>query len=233
MKKTSPIIIFLAAIIFWGIIVGTVEHFFPRRPVFIPSAITGADVKTRRTCPLPVTGSNPETVPAPGKSWQVNGASGKIGRVEQLAACLAHNQEVEGSNPSPATISDDSPRWAALSQIESGNCDACTGPDGEVSRFQILPKIWIKYSHLPLFAAQNPFTALKVANLIMADREKALLRLQKRPVNDWEFYLLWHRPAVFFTPGTHFLSSENSDRMVRFENLTGYFRTQLQKRNSL
>jgi len=126
-------------------------------------------------------------------------------------------------------MSADDPRWLALSQIESGDCDTCIGPDGEVSRFQILPNLWLKYSHLPLWAARNPFTALHVAELIMGEREMALMRIQKCPPTDLEFYLLWHRPAVLLTSGIHTLSSSDADRMMRFENLTEYFSSTFSK----
>ncbi len=109
-------------------------------------------------------------------------------------------------------------RWQALSQIESGDCDTCIGPDGEVSRFQILPSVWRQYTNLPLRAAKNPFTALNVSKAIMRDRLTTTFGGQKEQVGNWisneRFYLFWHRPGRVMHP-----KSMEWDRAQRFANL--------------
>jgi hypothetical protein len=85
--------------------------------------------------------------------------------------------------------------WAALSQIESDDCDTCTGSSGEVGRWQQLPRYWRLYTSLPLSAATNPFTALAVAKLDMVDRVKNFVAHNHRQPTDGEFVLLWHSPT--------------------------------------
>ena len=102
----------------------------------------------------------------------------------------------------------DSLRWAALSMVESGDCDTCAGAHGEVGRWQMLPRWWRKNTDLPLHAATNPFTALAVAKLEMQRR------LHGRSVTDAEWFLTWHCPAHISHP-----NAEERDYAGRCENV--------------
>lgn len=113
-------------------------------------------------------------------------------------------------------------RFAALAMIESGDCDVCTGRDGEVSRFQITTALWHQYSRLPLSAARNPFTALNVAKEIMARRQTRLLAIQHSAISPQEFYLLWSRPARLLSKRFFTLSRAEWDRAQRFANLVNH-----------
>ena len=80
-------------------------------------------------------------------------------------------------------------RLRALAEVETCTKDRAIGRAGEVSRYQISPQVWIQYSHLPLAAAENPFTAKAVVVKIMSERTGS------RSVTDAEWYLIYHRPA--------------------------------------
>lgn len=80
-------------------------------------------------------------------------------------------------------------RWAALSMIESGNDDSAIGSLGEVSRYQIRPKLW------PGGNPHNAAFALGVAQKIMQSRLAKFERNHNnRPPTDFEFYVLWNAP---------------------------------------
>ena len=58
-------------------------------------------------------------------------------------------------------------RWAALSQLESGDDDGAIGAAGEVSRYQIKPELWRKYA-VGNADWQKSDEALAVAKAIMS-----------------------------------------------------------------
>jgi hypothetical protein len=116
--------------------------------------------------------------------------------------------------------STDAIRFAALSMIESGDNDITIGPDGEISRYQILPEIWRKYTKLPLSEAANPVAALNVARAIMSDRMSRFSNFQFSSFKPQQFYLLWHRPARLFA--AHYpslITAREAGRAQRFANL--------------
>jgi len=98
-------------------------------------------------------------------------------------------------------------RLECLAMVEGGS-DTKPGPCGEISRYCIMPDVWREYSHLPLSAATNPFTARAVVVKIMDSR------LNGRVVTDAQWYLTYHRPARVSHPKT----IEN-DRALRFQNI--------------
>jgi hypothetical protein len=104
-------------------------------------------------------------------------------------------------------------RWAALSQVESGDKDTAVGRAGEVSRFQILPELWERYA--PKDAHwENPGDALKVAKQVMQERCDDFEKQFKRSPTDFEFYVLWNKPAEVERP-----SRAAAERAERFCNL--------------
>jgi hypothetical protein len=104
-------------------------------------------------------------------------------------------------------------RWAALSQIESGDNDRAVGRQGEVSRFQILPEVWRRYA--PVRANwRKPDDALSVAKVAMQERCLAFERRFHRSPNDVEFYVLWNAPSQLPRP-----SKTVYQRAQRFQNL--------------
>jgi len=104
-------------------------------------------------------------------------------------------------------------RWSALSQIESGNNDRAVGRAGEISRYQIKPKIWAHYA--PDKADWGkPQDSLAVVKEAMQARCRAFERSFHRPPTDFEFYVLWNAPAQIRHP-----TKSVSARAKRFCNL--------------
>jgi hypothetical protein len=99
-------------------------------------------------------------------------------------------------------------RWAALAMIESGKCDRAIGRAGEISRFQIKPRLW------PGGNPQDPEAALAVAQSIMRERLNVFRHTHNRPPTDFDFYVLWNAPSKVDRPrGTI------AERARRFANL--------------
>ena len=90
-------------------------------------------------------------------------------------------------------------RWAALSQIESGDNDTIIGTAGEVSRYQIKREVWRRYAHARA-SWLNPSDSLSVAKGVMEDRCAAFERVFHRAPTDFEFYVLWNAPAQIHRP---------------------------------
>jgi len=104
-------------------------------------------------------------------------------------------------------------RWAALSQLESGDNDSARGAAGEVSRYQVRPEIWKQY------AAANmnwlvPADALRVAQSIMNERCAEFEHAFGRRPTDFEFFILWNAPARIERP-----AKAVQERARRFCNL--------------
>ena len=99
-------------------------------------------------------------------------------------------------------------RWSALSMIESGNNDSAVGSVGEISRYQIRPRLW------PGGNPHNPHLALTVAQKIMEARLLKFQHAHKRAPNDFELYVLWNAPQEVNHP-RHAVA----ERAERFANL--------------
>ena len=104
-------------------------------------------------------------------------------------------------------------RWAALAQIESGNNDHALGAAGEISRYQIKPRVWNRYA--PAMANwHNAEQSLPIAKAAMRDRCASFQRTFRRSPTDFEFYILWNAPAQIRKP-----SASVTKRAQRFCNL--------------
>lgn len=125
-----------------------------------------------------------------------------------------------------------SPVRDSLAMFESGatgpeasKADRVRGGAGEISRFQILPKVWRAYTKSKDHT--NPQVAWTVAQRILDDRisdfQKATGRLPK-PI---ELYLLWNKPGHFAAKGYRVkeVASHYRLKAQRFENLYHYFET--------
>jgi|ERR1044071_3623830 hypothetical protein len=116
-------------------------------------------------------------------------------------------------------------RWSALSQIESGDNDRAVGRAGEVSRYQIKPKVWQVYA--PLQADwQKPQDSLAVVKDAMEARCRAFERSFHRRPTDFEFYILWNAPAQIKHP-----TKAVTERAKRFSNLVTHEPDQSQTAN--
>jgi len=109
-------------------------------------------------------------------------------------------------------------RLDALSEIESHNNDHAIGKQLEVSRYQILPAFWEESN--VTWRPTDPATASIVVNWIMAARCRAFEARYHRAPDDFEYYILWHRPACMIgRPVLRHLTSVERNRGRRFANL--------------
>ncbi len=116
------------------------------------------------------------------------------------------------------------PLLQAISQVESGDNDKAMGRYGEVSRYQILPRVWGKYSYTPLHYAID----IKISSIVAYDIARDIIdQWQLRngettPMPPRYFYAIWHRGKRFWdTRGGNFdnLPSLVKARCYRFENV--------------
>jgi hypothetical protein len=109
-------------------------------------------------------------------------------------------------------------RLDALSQIESHNNDRAIGPQREVSRYQILPVFWEQAN--VVWRPADPATARIVVNWIMQGRFREFEARYHRAPNDFEYYILWHRPSCYIgRPVPRHITSAETERGRRFANL--------------
>ena len=109
-------------------------------------------------------------------------------------------------------------RLDALSQIESHNNDRAIGRQQEVSRYQILPVFWLEAN--VVWRPTDASTARIVVNWIMQARCSAFEERYHRTPDDFEYYILWHRPACLIgRPVLRHLTLVERDRGRRFANL--------------
>lgn len=90
----------------------------------------------------------------------------------------------------------------ALGLFESGAetfqrnpADFKRGGSGEVSRYQIMPDVWVRYSKTRDY--HNPVEAWQVALRILNERVNDFRARTKRDPNATELYLLWNKPGHF------------------------------------
>jgi hypothetical protein len=116
-------------------------------------------------------------------------------------------------------------RFDALSQIETRNNDEAVGRQQEVSRYQILPAFWAQAmaGNKPargLVKPTDPAAAKVVVNWIMQGRCRAFESRYHRAPNDFEYYVLWHRPACLIgRPVLRHITTAEVDRARRFASL--------------
>ncbi len=114
----------------------------------------------------------------------------------------------------------------SLAMIESGAtqphrsaADRMRGSAGEVSRFQIMPRVWHEYTASKEY--EDPDLAWWVAQQILGDRTKRFREKTGREPNAVELYLLWNKPGHFEAAkfDTARVKSLFSHRAQRFANL--------------
>jgi hypothetical protein len=116
-------------------------------------------------------------------------------------------------------------RLDALSQIETRDNDRAIGRCREVSRFQILPAFWEQAMAWKDQAAgylrpTDPEAAKTVVGWIMEARCRTFAERYHRAPDDFEYYILWHRPACFIGRAIpRRLTAAETDRARRFASL--------------
>ena len=118
------------------------------------------------------------------------------------------------------------PLRQSLGMFESGAtsgqrspADFMRGGSGEVSRFQIMPEVWRRYTKSREY--ENPEVAWAVAQRILADRVADFRTATSREPTALELYLLWNKPGHFEATGYRAgqVKSGYHQRAQRFANL--------------
>lgn len=118
------------------------------------------------------------------------------------------------------------PLRQSLGMFESGatswqrsQADSMRGGSGEVSRFQIMPAVWRRYTKSRDY--ENPEVAWTVTQRILADRTADFRTATGREPNGLELYLLWNKPGHFEAVDyqTSRVKADYHQRAQRFANL--------------
>ena len=108
----------------------------------------------------------------------------------------------------------------ALSMIETGDNDAAIGTAGEVSRYQIKPRIWQEYS--PSKAYRDVTISAKVAGRHLAGLERIFRSRAGREPGDFDLYVLWNAGPTYYAK-VHFSAKRVHpiirERAQRYANL--------------
>lgn len=102
---------------------------------------------------------------------------------------------------------------AALAQLESGNQPDAVGAAGEITAYQVCPKVLSEQGFTVASLAGERSAAL-VVQIIWQRRVNHFVITHQRQPRASEIYLLWHRPARVLSP-----KARERARAVRFENL--------------
>jgi len=122
-----------------------------------------------------------------------------------------------------ATLKAGMPVMDALAMIETGavkptacKADYKVGRAGEVSRYQVKPAVWRKYS--PCKRYTSPDVARQVASAILGERTRRFVTRYHRPPTTNELYILWNAPGQLLY-GTSKPTRTVKERAQRFANL--------------
>lgn len=129
-------------------------------------------------------------------------------RLALIIATLTVSLRVKAA-PAPCTPVQDNNRvyFAALSQLESNDNDRAHGRHGEISRYQILRRVWHQATSLSVRYATDPEISFSVAVSIVFNRTHGNIITPK------EFAIAWH------CPNAHRLNREQREYVSRFCNL--------------
>src|SRR5574341_2640652 len=84
----------------------------------------------------------------------------------------------------------------ALGMIESGNNDRAIGRDGEVSRYQILPRVWRQYSSSSTYT--DPRQAAVIAQKHLHFLDAAFRKKAGREPTDFDRYVMWNAGLHYY-----------------------------------
>jgi hypothetical protein len=114
----------------------------------------------------------------------------------------------------------DQRRQYALGMIETGNHDARIGGAGEVSRYQILPSVWRRYSDSESY--QNPDVSLAVAQQYWTTLYSGFKGRAHREPTDFDMYVLWNTHWGYYASRNFdpaLIAPVVRDRAQRYRNL--------------
>ena len=114
----------------------------------------------------------------------------------------------------------DERRRFALGMIETANDDSEIGRAGEVSRYQIMPSVWKRYSSSMQY--RNPMVSTQVAQKHWNWLREFFIKKTRREPTDFDMYVLWNTRIGYyakcgFEPSR--LHPVVRDRAQRFVNL--------------
>lgn len=101
----------------------------------------------------------------------------------------------------------------ALALVESGGDPRAVGRHGELTQFQVLPRVWAEHSRKPLSRCAPAEVRSGIVSIWGRRVRDFEARHGRRPSLS-EAYLLWHRPARVLRP-----SPVEAERAVRFGRL--------------
>lgn len=87
-------------------------------------------------------------------------------------------------------------RLEALSMIETADNDDAVGGAGEVSRYQIKPWIWRRYSDSEAY--RNQRISAEVAEQHLAGLERTFAKRAGRAPTDFDVYVLWNAGPTYY-----------------------------------
>ncbi len=111
----------------------------------------------------------------------------------------------------------------AIGLIESGGNDRKIGSAGEVSRYQILPKVWQSYTRSRDF--RNAWVAREIARRHLGILSQSFRAQAGRPAAAFDLYVMWnaglgyYRRAGFRPANVHSTIRERAQRFVNLKQL--------------
>lgn len=112
----------------------------------------------------------------------------------------------------------------ALGQIETGVDDKVIGKNGEVSRFQILPRVWKELGLFPFTKInwQDPNKAAQVAELLIKRNELWFKESTARKLDAVDAYIMWNAGFSYYKKRgleKKNVSKRVLERAKRYDNL--------------
>jgi 3-hydroxy-3-methylglutaryl CoA synthase len=112
----------------------------------------------------------------------------------------------------------------AISMLETANNDFVIGSAGEVSRFQIMPAVWRRYSSANAY--HNVELASRVAAQHLAVLETTFRARTGREPSDFDRYVLWNAGETYYAKKgfsaakVHPVIRERARRFVNLRTMT-------------
>ena len=111
-------------------------------------------------------------------------------------------------------------RLEAISMLETGDNDSIRGDAGEVSRYQLMPRVWRQYTNS--VAYENPQVSRWVAQQHLTYLEGWFAQQAGRAPTEFEIYVLWNAGPTYYAR-KHFsvaaVHASIRERAERFVNL--------------
>src|SRR6266568_1347151 len=84
----------------------------------------------------------------------------------------------------------------AISMLETGNNDSAVGGAGEVSRYQIMPRTWRRFTSSQAYSDKQ--LSAWVADQYLAQLETAFCQRAGREPSDFDRYVLWNAGPSYY-----------------------------------